>query len=390
MVSETGEWSPIWVPGDVVDSPFDADEVEQVRGWLHRVYPPEVARRVFADREQPLQALLSDFMALSLSELFSLGLDGVLANPPSSLIERLQVADGFIGARNELSVMAALRATGIPFEHEPLGSEIGVKNPDFRLPDLGDGLYLEVKHCGAGFNARDAARLAEFIHCQDVFIENWTDRWTTVGFTELGHRLLSNPSGVRELRRSAPALREKVRAALRRPQHDPDPFEVVIDNLVRVRLGERIDSGFGGHFDIAVPDPDLEADRIIKGHLEKGAAQLPADRAGVVMIDVDNSMNPSRVAQAVRAWLGHPEHGALYEGLVGAILVWGYWPDEEPYVRFLKLCPIWKPAAPAVYRDRRFWDRLEVGMNWQRIHHWQWAYDRARREASQRDKGEMP
>lgn len=45
------------------------------------------------------------------------------------------------------------------------------------------------------------------------------------------------------------------------------------------------------------------------------------------MIDVDNSMNPSRVVQAVRAWLAHPEHGALYEGLIGAVLVWGYWPE---------------------------------------------------------------
>jgi hypothetical protein len=390
MVASTGDWGPIWGPEDVANSPFDLGELERVRSWLRGVYTPEVAKRVFRNREQPLQALLSDFLALSFSDLFSMGLDGIHADPPKPLIERLRDPHQLIGARTELSAMAAFNVAGIPFEREPLGDRIGCPSPDFFLPGIGDGLYLEAKHCGAGKNASDAARLAEWITCQDVYIENWIHRRTVVDFTEDGRSLMSNPPGVRVLRREAPELRAKARAALIRAKNDSGPFEVVIEDLVRVEVGERVESGFSGYFGVAVPDPDREADRIIKAHLEKGAAQLPGHSPGVVMIDVDSSMNPSRVGEAIRAWLTHPEHGALYDGLIGAILVWGYWPDDDPFVRFLRLCPIWKPAAPAVYRDRRFWDRLEVGMNWQRIHHWQWAYDRARREASQRDKGEMP
>lgn len=383
-VRETGRWFDphYWRSEDYLNSgPFSLDELNAVFVALQRLFPPKVTKSIFKDRRSYLCRLIQDFSIARHSEFVALGFELAIVQPwdERELLNRLRREDQHHGARFELEVWSGCIVAGIDIKFEPFrGSK---HNADF-LVGVGDGLVVDAKYSRKAEWTKEAERIAEKVSgIQDDEVL-FSDVRKTVNFTPKMKDLLRTSSGVRLLREKEDELHQRVREAILLTPTEELPIAHEIDDLLEVQLEEYNGDGAIGSFDVATPDPQLEAERLIKNCVAKGASQIPADRMGAVVLDIGRDVADEVAVAEVTRWLTNKdEEGGLYPNMIGAILIASRLVTGCP-TSLLFVMPVWKTNCPVRYRDERFWERFEFGLNWRRLRHWRWFEEKGTSGAS--------
>jgi|SRR5581483_3610322 len=384
---DTGRWAepPYWRdPRYLAQSQFSLDELDRAFAATERVYPPEVAKRIFRAHGGRLYQTMIDVQIDWHSELVALGVDASLVEPwkYGRLLERLRQIDQYEGARFELAALAAFARAKIPVTYE--GHVEG--RPDLSL-DVGPGLLLELKA-----PQRNAIEKEEEQLWMHITLTPYAPRAgeppmlhpRDVRFTsdfEVALRFPATKSWIwqhrDELRNRVLAKIVELGSGTNFPARDTICQEIdgqtckLVDIVVNAPLGATGQYSSSG----LTIDFWREASRIARGSLADGSSQIPADRLGAVMIHATNTAHLAVVAKEAQRWF--VEEGASYANVIGAIVV-GFVlaPGMEP----LKwVVPVWRAGAPVEFTDAEIWTGFMVGLNWMPLRRRAWLERRGLR-----------
>lgn len=349
----TGLWyePEPWSVDDLVG--WSAETLSGAVAALKRLYPPDKAKQIF--QTQPRVAdLLLNADPKAQDGLLSLGLDAecVQVWTYPELVGKLRRDDQFDGARFELALMAAMARERVAWKYEPFRPAPGAKhpNPDFSIDLEGESLVVDAKAA----KRSNAAR--EFSAWQRLVFRG-EDRSAP---DPLSADLTFHESLVRQLQKMSQAerneLAHRIRTTIRRLHGEANfPSSVTVDDLVTISVDGREGlRSTGGEI-----DPDIEAERIVRGLVRDGAAQIPPGQSGCVIVRQTSIFEPAlfkAVLREVGRWMR--EEGQDAAQLQHVLVVAFAFHEHRP---LLHVMPISRKATPGSII--RFANALSRGLN---------------------------
>jgi hypothetical protein len=375
-LSETGKWDePAWWRESdyLARSPWTGPELEAAFEALRRIYPPRISKKIL--REQPRVAhLLLDPFAPHVSGLVSLGLDAAFVEAwrYPRLLKRLHHDDQFDGARFELALLAAFRIAELPFRYEPLPKAKGQPDPDFEISFENNHLLLDAKSAGLGERIRENKKWFESL-CMGLLHGAPRHKGE---LTPTFQQLQDCDEGRRWIRAHIQELRQRTaQALLAAGQAESYPVEeaITIDGkeLVRLQILGPAGSSGGSSF-VGVPhNTQAEAVRLVKNLVEGAASQIPADRIGGAIIEVDEMLAPTPIVREVERWFS--EEGSSYPQVVFVLIAIYALLDDN---LFKVAVPVWRAHAPFAEHANLLAERISHGLSWQALRTAEWKESR--------------
>lgn len=361
-VRDTGRWDQprFWRRPEYQEaSPWSPAEHKQAFAALRTIYPPEEVRRIFARTPNTLPwltPLLMDPFRPDLSKLLSLGFDAAHARIERypELAHRLRGA-GYLGARLELAVVAALERAKINYEYEPFAKEsrrraaqgTSFPNPDLRIR-LGHWVIADIKHMQMSERANRSFQRFQLV--QRGHADNWQVVPAGIELTPRYARLEHGNYSEDRLDRLALRLNQRARERAEEMKALGITTDTIGGGLLKLDLSR------GDALGVPLDDP-RDAGRIV-GRLDDGAAQIPRGKSGIVIVEPGYSDPFPLVCEAACRWLelARPE-------VIGVVLLAERWVPGARHA-FQVPHPIWHRRAPAKVRRPHHWNRLAVGLNW--------------------------
>jgi len=360
-------------------SAWSSSQIDEAFSALQRVFPPAFARGVFARRDYGYIGLLSDPWRADVSPLVPLGFDAAHARlwSHAELWRRLQRRNEFLGARNELALFAGLARAEMPFDPEPFAGSGGA-NPDARIWIDGEPLIVDFKLARQGGPSKESEqwrnKLGLFAGADQVLAKPHC----LIELTDLLGVLFSFEEGRAAIRSNIERLTDAIRSTVfRLAQSSAFPAQDVVEAfggvIARITVSGPVGSPGGwqcsGPPEFAV---EQESQRVLRGCVEDGAGQIPADQRGAIVVDIGPDAVLDDMVEQSRAWLG--AEGELYREVCGVVLVGRRLDrvlDETTHV-----VPIFRDGTPPKITNPDTWTRFERGLRWCETRRREWRRSR--------------
>jgi hypothetical protein len=334
---------------EVLDRSFDvlrqlirAEETRAACAWVNIDDPVERERALAHPMSRDLVVLWP------LSGLVRLALDSadadVLAHP--ELVRKLRGPrpGDFRGARFELRCLAAFRNARVDVTFDPLPLAAPGKKPDFllRLPQR---LFVDAKHVEAGAGVKEEGGWFERI----AF--DWESGIIAdVRLTDRFRELQCMADGRSWLNQNIDRLVIDVRRAKERLANSAGPFPAVeiVEGLVRVEVSGPVGSATQGMVLGVETDTHKEAQRIVRGAINRAARQVPPGEVGAAILQAGWQVPAPIIMDQLVRWFDGEGEGAEYPQFVGALIVEETFPEPRPLItgRVERLIPVWRRNAP--------------------------------------------
>ena len=372
QVRETGCWyePPFWREASYQsESPWSPDELEAAADAVRRVYPADVARKLFRNRKTGalVWSIVADFCMPSFSPFLSFGFDASAAEPwcHGGLLKRLREAREHDGARFELEILAAFRRSTIPVLVEPLGGASGGRSPDFRI-DLGHPVFVEAKLARRSEKVKEENSWFERLTLAQGFIEGLPLRVPLpyrIELTEKFERLQSTEEGRRWIRANLRRLEGLVRDAFETLQLRGVPNAVVVEELAHVEVLAK-DGKTGSHHRGVSTDAEREAVRIVSGCVTEAANQFPNGEHGIVLVRALLDTSASLLFDEATRWFA--EEGGDYAETVGVVMVVDDF-SSAATTPLSRIVPVWRAGTAGPWLDPTLWACFEWNLNWREV-----------------------